>query len=161
VYAEDPSQNDLPQAGPLLMYREPSMPGIRVDAGVTEGGEISVHYDPLIAKLIAWGETREAARRRAVLALREYVILGVRTNIPFLIEVLEHPRVASGDFDTRFLDTEGDAIRARCASASIPDEALAVAAVAHQAGSSRSQGSATSDQITAEDPWAGLRGFRV
>ena len=72
VYAEDPARNDLPQAGPLLLYREPSMPGIRVDAGVIEGSEVSVHYDPLLAKLIAWGETRDAARRRALAALRSF-----------------------------------------------------------------------------------------
>ena len=63
VYAEDPARQDLPQAGPLLLYREPSMPGIRIDAGVTEGSEVAVHYDPLLAKLIASGETRDAARR--------------------------------------------------------------------------------------------------
>ena len=96
VYAEDPARNDLPQAGPLLLYREPSMPGIRVDAGVIEGSEVSVHYDPLLAKLIAWGETRDAARRRALAALRSYPILGIRTNIALLIELLEHPRFVAG-----------------------------------------------------------------
>ena len=96
IYAEDPARNDLPQAGPLLLYREPSMPGIRVDAGVTEGSEVSVHYDPLLAKLIAWGETRDAARRRALAALRSYPILGIRTNIALLIELLEHPRFIAG-----------------------------------------------------------------
>src|SRR6185503_18180093 len=106
VYAEDPARNDLPQAGPLLLYREPSMPGVRIDSGVVEGGEIGVHYDPLVAKLIADGETREAARRRAVEALRQYPILGIRTNVAFLIELLEHPRFVAGDIDTRFLDVE-------------------------------------------------------
>jgi acetyl/propionyl-CoA carboxylase alpha subunit len=72
VYAEDPQQGFLPQAGPLLLYREPHGPGIRVDSGVVEGGVISVHYDPMIAKLIVWGETREAARRRAAEALRRF-----------------------------------------------------------------------------------------
>src|SRR5258705_13747222 len=70
VYAEDPSQDDLPQAGALLLYREPSIPGIRIDSGVTEGVEISVHFDPLIAKVIVDGSAREVARRRAVEALR-------------------------------------------------------------------------------------------
>src|SRR5688500_3498264 len=102
VYAEDPTRNDLPQAGPLLLYREPSMPGIRVDAGVIEGSEVSVHYDPLLAKLIAWGETRDAARQRALAALRSYPVLGIRTNIGLLIELLEHPRFAAGALDTGF-----------------------------------------------------------
>src|SRR4029077_12484796 len=104
IYAEDPSSHDLPQAGPLLLYRDPSMPGIRIDSGVSEGGEISVHYDPLVAKLIADGPSRDVARRRAIEGLRSYPILGIRTNVAFLIELLEHPRFVAGDIDTRFLD---------------------------------------------------------
>ncbi len=107
VYAEDPANDFLPQAGPLTLYREPRGPGIRVDSGVTEGGEIGIDYDPMIAKLIAWSETREAARRRVVAALRRYPILGIRTNIPFLIGVLEHPAFTEGSLDTAFLDNEG------------------------------------------------------
>ena len=109
VYAEDPARGFLPQAGRLLLYREPCGPGLRVDAGVVEGSEVSVHYDPLLAKVIASGETREAAIARLVAALRDYPILGVRTNIPFLIAVLEHPRFRAGDVDTGFLD-QNDAI---------------------------------------------------
>ena len=112
VYAEDPAQNDLPQAGPLLLYRQPTGPGVRVDAGVTEGSEIGVHYDPMIAKLICSGETREQARQRAVAALKDFPILGVRSNVPFLIRLLEHPRFIAGDISTRFLEEEGDALRA-------------------------------------------------
>src|SRR6185503_5858197 len=107
-------------------YREPSMPGIRIDSGVFEGGEISVHYDPLVAKLIADGETREIARRRAIEALRNYPILGIRTNVALLIELLAHPRFVAGDIDTRFLDVEGEAIR-RAIAPPIPPEALDVA----------------------------------
>ncbi len=150
IYAEDPARDHLPQAGRLLLYRQPSMPGIRVDSGVTEGGEIPVHYDPMIAKLIAHGDTREAARHRALAALRDYPILGIRTNVPFLIELLEHPRFISGDLDTGFLDTEGAALRARLSDDPPPD-ALAVAAI-----DSAPVGRAT-DQ---PDPWATLRGWR-
>src|SRR6185295_3278126 len=109
VYAEDPISR-LPQAGPLLLYREPSMPGVRIDSGVMEGAEVGVHYDPLLAKLIAWGETRDAARRRALEALRNFPILGIRTNIPMLVELLEHPRFVAGAIDTRFLDNETAAL---------------------------------------------------
>ena len=86
------------------------MPGVRVDAGVIEGGEITVHYDPMIAKLIATAETREAARQRALAALRSYPILGIRTNVAFLIALLEHPRFVSGELDTHFLEHEGAAV---------------------------------------------------
>ena len=146
VYAEDPSRADLPQAGPLLLYREPSMPGIRIDSGVTEGGEVSVHYDPLVAKLIADGPTREIARRRAIEALRNYPILGIRTNVAFLIALLEHPRFVAGDIDTRFLDVEGESLRSNGA---VPDEAMEVAASLRAPVSAGGM-----------DPWDALRGFR-
>jgi acetyl-CoA carboxylase biotin carboxylase subunit len=154
VYAEDPATNDLPQAGPVLLYQEPSMPGIRIDSGVYEGGEVSVHYDPLIAKLIADGETREIARRRAIEALRSYPILGIRTNIAFLIEVLEHPRFVSGDIDTTLLDSEGPTLRVRSAP-EIPPEAIDIATGLR----SRLTGS---DEAGAKgrDPWETLRGYR-
>jgi acetyl-CoA carboxylase biotin carboxylase subunit len=159
VYAEDPSRGDLPQAGPLLLYREPSMPGIRVDAGVIEGSEVSVHYDPMLAKLIAWGDTRDVARRRALSALRLYPILGIQTNIGLLIELLEHPRFIAGVLDTGFLDTEGDAIRARLAG-DTPPEVLAVAAAARAAGPGGR--AASPGQVSPEaDPWISLRGARV
>jgi len=171
VYAEDPARNDLPQAGPLLLYREPSMPGIRVDAGVIEGSEVSVHYDPLLAKLIAWGETRDAARRRALAALRSYALLGIKTNIALLIELLEHPRFVAGSIDTGFLDAEGDAIRARLSGVTPPIiEAVAAAArrpgpfgpsgATRRAGPFGPAGTGPAEPATT-DPWTLLRGARV
>jgi len=155
VYAEDPLQNDLPQAGPLLLYREPVMPGIRVDSGVVEGGEVTVHYDPMVAKLIATGETRETARRRAIAALRHYPILGIRTNTALLLALLEHPRFVSGEFDTRFLDAEGDAIR-RSLERETPPEAFAVAHAAQDSPSTNLPAMTTA----ISDPWLTLRGWR-
>ena len=81
IYAEDPAQGFLPQAGPLLLYREPRLPGVRVDSGVAEGGEVSIYYDPMIAKVIATAETRDLAIARLAAALRAFPVLGVRTNI--------------------------------------------------------------------------------
>jgi acetyl/propionyl-CoA carboxylase alpha subunit len=110
VYAEDPARGFLPQAGPLLLYREPRLPGLRIDSGVVEGDAVPVHYDPLIAKVVATAESREMARTRLVSALRDYPILGVRTNIGFLLRILEHARFADGTIDTGFLDREGTAL---------------------------------------------------
>lgn len=163
MYAEDPSRGDLPQAGPLRLYREPSMPGIRVDAGVVEGDVIGVHYDPMIAKLIATGESREDARGRALAALRDFPILGIRTNVPFLIQLLEHPRFIAGDIGTAFLDTEGEALRASSVHPPTP-EALAVAAHlrSHSAWPVDPGAAGTaSDTRWHQDPWASLRGVRV
>ena len=155
VYAEDPAWDDLPQAGPLLLYREPSMPGVRVDSGVAEGGEIPVHYDPMIAKLIASGDARETARRRAIAALRSYPILGVRTNVPFLISLLDHPAFISGDIDTGFVDAERDALVARLGGDPPPD---ARAVAVHAAESILGAGSQSSDRM---DPWASLHNWRA
>ena len=152
VYAEDPLRGDLPQAGPLLLYREPSMPGIRVDSGVVEGDEITVHYDPMIAKLIASGDTRESARQRAVAALRSFPVLGVRTNIALLIALLEHPRFVSGDLDTAFVDTERSALLASLDRPVPP----AVAEVARTAGTA----AVPAQPQSGVDPWITLRGWR-
>ena len=104
IYAEDPDAGFLPQTGKVLVYREPSGPGIRVDSGICEGMEISVHYDPMLAKVIARGGTRDEARRRLVAALTEMVVLGVQTNISYLRRVLETPAFVSGEADTGFLE---------------------------------------------------------
>jgi acetyl-CoA carboxylase biotin carboxylase subunit len=156
IYAEDPARDHLPQAGSLLLYREPTLPGVRIDAGVSQGDEVSVHYDPLLAKLIASGETREAARQRALAALRDYPILGIRTNIPLLQAVLEHPRFIAGDIDTHFLDTEWPHMHA-AGTAEPPPEVLAIARAA--AGSALASPGAP-DPL-ASDPWMSLRGVRV
>src|SRR5207237_8491009 len=92
----DPSSGFLPQAGQLHLYREPSAPGIRIDSGVEEGARVPVQYDPMLAKVIASGESRDAARKRAIAALRSFPILGVRTNVRLLMNVLVHPAFAAG-----------------------------------------------------------------
>jgi 3-methylcrotonyl-CoA carboxylase alpha subunit len=107
VYAEDPASGFLPQAGRLLLYREPKAPGVRVDSGVSEGDSVSVHYDPLLAKVIAWAETRELAIARLSAALRAFPVLGVCTNIRFLLRILAHPRFRDGAISTDFLDRAG------------------------------------------------------
>jgi 3-methylcrotonyl-CoA carboxylase alpha subunit len=115
VYAEDPAHGFLPQAGSLVRYVEPRWPGIRVDSGVAEGDEVSVHYDPMIAKVIATAETRELAIARLAAALREFSVDGVRTNLPFLVSLLELPAFRGGAIDTGFLDREGAAVLAAVA----------------------------------------------
>jgi acetyl-CoA carboxylase biotin carboxylase subunit len=155
IYAEDAAQHDLPQAGRLLLYREPRIPGIRIDSGVVEGGEITVHYDPMIAKVIATAETREQARRRLLAALRQFPILGVRTNIPFLINILEHPRFADGTIDTGFLDREGESVRPPVI-ADVPPDVLAIADAARVSAPAQPTG-----RPAGSDPWISLRNVRV
>jgi acetyl-CoA carboxylase biotin carboxylase subunit len=155
VCAEDPRQAFLPQAGVLALYREPTMPGIRVDSGVREGAEVSVYYDSLLAKLVAYGETREAARLRARDALAQFPILGIRTNVPLLMRLLTNDRFIAGDLDTHFLETEAATLVPADDQAPSSD-ARAVAALAQRGGGVTA---ATAD--AAWDPWTSLGGRRV
>ena len=125
VYAED-SRRLLPQAGRLLHYREPERPGIRIDSGVTNGTSVPVHYDPLLAKVIAHGPTREDAFSRMREALRDYEILGVRHNLAFLNALLADPDVHAGRTYTRFIEERLPSFT----SAPPPAVAQAAAAVA-------------------------------
>lgn len=104
IYAEDPLNHFLPSTGRIKYLHLPSGPGIRNDSGIWEGVEISLHYDPLLSKLIAWGKDRAEAISRMKRALREYHITGVRSNIHFCLLVMDHPSFASGEFDTHFIN---------------------------------------------------------
>jgi acetyl/propionyl-CoA carboxylase alpha subunit len=144
VYAEDPAQNFLPQAGRLLLYREPRLPGVRIDSGVREGDDVPVHYDPIVAKVIAAAETRALACARLSAALRAFPILGVTTNVPFLLGILDHPQFRNGQIDTEFLDREG---------ASLVPPADQMPAWMH-AAAARHQPAAGSQQPSVKwDPW--------
>jgi acetyl-CoA carboxylase biotin carboxylase subunit len=103
VYAEDPSNNFLPDIGTLQTYRTPKGNGVRVDDGFEEGMEIPIYYDPMIAKLITYGKTREDAIDRMVRAIDEYQITGIQTTLGFGKFVMEHEAFRSGNFDTHFV----------------------------------------------------------
>ncbi len=103
LYAEDPAAGFLPQTGRLLRYRLPHLPGVRLDTGFVEGDEVSVHYDPMLAKLIAWGEDREHARARLLDALGRWEVHGVKTNLELLRRVVAHPAFAAGRTHTGFI----------------------------------------------------------
>lgn len=103
ICAEDPYNNFLPSIGTITHLRPAQGFGIREDRGVNQQGEISVYYDPMISKLIAWGQSRTEAIHRMERALQEYEILGVKTNIPFCLYVLKHPKFIKGEYDTHFI----------------------------------------------------------
>jgi 3-methylcrotonyl-CoA carboxylase alpha subunit len=123
VYAEDPDDRFLPQSGTIAQYAEPSGPGVRVDAGVMRGSTIGVSFDPMLAKLICYAEDRERCIDRMERALRDYVILGTRTNLSWLRRVVSHPAFRDGQVSTRFLaDHEADL------APRVPDAVPAIAA---------------------------------
>jgi acetyl-CoA carboxylase biotin carboxylase subunit len=105
VYAEDPANGFLPDPGKLQTYVRPQGSGIRVDDGFEQGMEIPVYYDPMIAKLITYGQTREEGVSKMIRAIGEYTITGVKTTLPFCRFALKHPAFLSGKFDTHFVDT--------------------------------------------------------
>jgi acetyl-CoA carboxylase biotin carboxylase subunit len=149
VYAEDPAHGFLPQAGPLRLYREPSGAGVRVDSGVTEGDRVGVNYDPLLAKLIVHAETREAARTRAVTALQSYPVLGTRTNIPFLLRLLELPAFRAGRLHTGLIEEH---MAELAGPDGVPPEALVAAAFAAAPLPATGPGTPHADN----DPWSTL-----
>jgi acetyl-CoA/propionyl-CoA carboxylase biotin carboxyl carrier protein len=104
VYAEDPARGFLPAAGRVLAYTEPRGAGVRIDSSLRPGTTVGTDYDPMLAKVIAWGEDREEARGRLVRALRETTVLGVTTNIGFLTDLLAHPDVIAGALDTELVE---------------------------------------------------------
>ena len=154
IYAEDPDGGFLPQAGTLLIYREPAGPGVRIDSGVVEGGTVSVHYDPLLAKLTVLAESRDAAIARALAALRRFPVLGIRTNVPFLIRLLDHADMRSGHVHTRFIE---DHALELLTPRETPIQALAAAAAVGSA--SEATASPTAVQSVVADPWSTIRGW--
>ena len=135
VYAENPARNFLPSIGRLIRYQPPQQSEhVRVDTGVCEGAEISMHYDPIIAKLIAFGQSRDEAFSRLSRALSGYRISGVSSNLAFLQSLALHPSVLDGDMTTEFIEKqypEGYDWEAAPKSKTIVDHAVAAAAIAH------------------------------
>jgi acetyl-CoA carboxylase biotin carboxylase subunit len=103
VYAEDPTNNFLPDIGRLVKYRRPSGPGVRVDDGFEEGMDIPIYYDPMISKLITHGKDRDEAIERMVRAIDDYQITGCETTLPFCSWAIQHEAFRSGHFDTHFV----------------------------------------------------------
>lgn len=159
IYAEDPAKGFLPSVGRLALWLEPTGPGVRVDSGVEQGSEISPYYDPMLAKLIVRGDDRAQAIARLELALRDFHVHGVTTNIAYLLAIVRHPAFQSGALSTRFLTDHFADWRP---DASPPLEILlALAADAVQTGTPApartSPAVETGDTYT---PWRTMTGWR-
>ena len=150
VYAEDPFRNFLPSVGRLVRYSEPEGEGVRVDSGVYEGGEVSIFYDPMIAKLITYGEDRSQSIDRMVDALDNYYIRGVNHNISFLNALMVHPRFIAGDLSTNFIADEfPDGFNADLVAQADPAIALVVLGAVNQLEEERA--SLLSNQLTGHE----------
>ena len=156
VYAEDAAHGFVPSIGSLAHFVPPYGPNIRVDSGVTAGSEVSVYYDPMLAKLIVWGRNRNQAIERMMWSLDRFVTLGVTTNIEFLRTVVDHPRFRAGDVHTQFLADH--AIQPDPAP-SPPDAALLAAALTARSGTRDSRSGVRRDGSHADRTgvwWCGL-----
>jgi len=161
IYAEDPANNFLPSSGKILAYREPSGPGVRVDGGVYNGWNVPLFYDPILAKLIVWAETRELACARMVNALRDYVILGINTSVPFLRDVISHPRFRDGDTTTGFVKKYFDGWKEGKPGPEVLALAMAAAALG---GLDRPRGGLSGARREADgaaSPWLSLGNWRI
>ncbi|MBI1814423.1 MAG: acetyl-CoA carboxylase biotin carboxylase subunit [Deltaproteobacteria bacterium] len=155
IYAEDAAQKFLPSPGTILHLREPGGPGVRVDSGIRAGYTVPIFYDPMLAKVSVWDETRDAARRRMIAALRAYVVLGCTTSIPFLIDVLDHPAFASGDTHTHFIEEHFPSWHGR-------ERHRAIAAIAAAIDTTRPQRAVnTGGSAASASPWTTLGHWRV
>ena len=131
IYAEDVRNNFLPSPGPLYLHRQPAGPGVRVDAGVDITGEIPIHYDPMISKLIVHASTRADAIERMRRALEEYTVAGVSSTIPFCQFAIDHEAFRTGNFSTHFVQKYFDGSSLREAPNEL-EYAAAVGAILYQ-----------------------------
>jgi acetyl-CoA carboxylase biotin carboxylase subunit len=158
-YAEDPANNFLPATGPLLQFVEPQGPGVRVDTGFARGDAITIHYDPLVAKISVWAADRPSAIRRMLAALRDTVLLGVTHNGQFLQDLLTDPDFQSGDVSTTWVEDHfGDWQPPQC---SLPPEALAGIALAQLGSSASTSPEPTRLGPNPYSPWRNSNGFRL
>ena len=148
IYAEDPVRF-LPSPGIITHLRLPEGPYVRNDAGCYEGAEIPVHYDPMIGKLIAWGEDRPEALARMRRALDEYQVRGIETNLAFHRRCLRHAAFVAGDYDTGFIGRNAKELAPRAAPAALEAAIVAVALDAVTAVPS-ARGAATERSETSE-----------
>ncbi len=162
VYAEDPFRNFLPSIGRLVRYRQPSTHKghVRVDSGVGEGGEISMYYDPMIAKLVSYGKDRNEAITAMLNALDEYYIRGLNHNIPFLAALVDHPRFRAGKLTTNFIAEEfKQGFTAADLPPHDPQMLAAVAAVIHRGYAARDaqiSGKVRPELVPFDSQWAVL-----
>lgn len=150
VYAEDAAAGWVPSTGRLVGYRPPFGPGVRVDSGVEENAEISVYYDPMIAKLIVHAADRQQGLDRMERALREFLILGVRTSVPLHRWLVSHPAVRSGEVDTGWLEREWSLPEPEAQD--VERAAIAAALLAHSERA-RAVSASTGDGIGPRSAW--------
>jgi len=153
IYAEDPENNFMPSPGIIRVREAPEGRNLRLDSAAYAGFEVSLHYDPMIAKLCTWGRNRESAISTMRRALREYKILGIKTTIPFHLRVLQNETFLKGDYDTTFIDTKFDKEELKRRQNSDPTVAIIAAALKHYEQEKEAAARATTVPLVGESLW--------
>jgi acetyl-CoA/propionyl-CoA carboxylase biotin carboxyl carrier protein len=144
IYAEDPARGFLPTGGEVLLLAEPAGEHVRIDSGIAVGSRVGTDYDPMLAKVVAWGADRSAALQGLESALEQTVVLGLGTNVAFLCELLRHPDVVAGELDTGLVERMGVTVQ------DVPPDVLVAAAVCRAA-----------QAVRGTSPWQRADGWRV
>ena len=153
IYAEDPENNFMPSPGVITVREAPEGRNLRLDSAAYAGFEVSLHYDPMIAKLCCWGRTRASAISNMARALREYKILGIKTTIPFHQRVLKNAAFLKGEYDTTFIDTRFDKEDLKRRQNTDPTVAVIAAAVRHYEREKEAASRATTLPVVGESLW--------
>jgi acetyl-CoA carboxylase biotin carboxylase subunit len=152
IYAEDPVRF-LPSPGTISSLRVPAGPGVRDDSGVAVGSVISTFYDPMVSKLLTWGDTREQALARMRRALEEYRVGGIKTNLPFHRRLLAHPRFQEGQYDTGFIEREKAILLAPHVASDEDLDAAVIAAALHTAAAAPAKPTTAAGATGGPSPW--------
>ncbi len=160
IYAEDPLNNFLPSSGKILYLKEPAGPGVRHDCGIYSGSDVPIYYDPILAKLIVWAEDRDRACDRMVNALNDYVVLGVKTSIDFLKDVISHPSFRKGETTTGFIQEHFAEWQGHEYDPGLKDLAL-LAAAFHAQTDGAAASRAGSVRLESPSPWDTLGKWRI
>jgi 3-methylcrotonyl-CoA carboxylase alpha subunit len=163
VYAEDPARDFLPSIGTLVHLRQPTEAvDVRVDTGVRQGDAITPNYDPMIAKLIVYGDTRAAAVRRLAAALRDYEVVGVQTNLGLLRAIAAHPAFAAGELDTGFIARHGaDLFSSADSAGTTAESVIRIAAALTLLGEQRQASAAMAPASDSHSPWGDADAWRM
>jgi len=147
VYAEDPENNFFPSPGTITYLQEPAGPGVRIDSGVKLNSEVSIHYDPMIAKLAVWGRSRQEAVERLRRALDEYDVAGITTTLPFFRQVVRDEEFIAGKLDTGFIPRFNERQSMVHQSSNVEDEDMAILAAALQFAKQQKQSNSSSPAV--------------
>ena len=160
IYAEDPANHFLPSIGTIVQYERPTGAWVRVDDGIATGTAVTPYYDPMLAKIICWGQTREDAIGKMRRALEQTVLVGVTTNISYLLDILQEPAFVAGNTPTSFLDDHMQGWQPEPEDEMLTWGATAVFEALRQGGGGGGKTAVVTNGSAPPDPWLQMSRWR-